>query len=47
MADLLELDQLPYDRRFPVVGMDEMPKQLIAETRIPLPVREGHPRLYD
>lgn len=27
--------------------MDEMPKQLIAETRIPLPVSEGHPVLYD
>ena len=24
-----------------------MPKQLIAETRIPLPVGEGHPMLYD
>ena len=39
--------QLPYDPRFPVVGMDEMPKQLIAETRIPLPVCEGHPGLDD
>ena len=38
---------MPYDPRFPVVGMDEMPKQLIAETRIPLPVCEGHPVLYD
>ena len=38
---------MPYDPRFPVVGMDEMPKQLVAETRIPLPVREGHPRLSD
>ena len=47
MEDLLELYQLPYDPRFPVVGMDEMPKQLIAETRIPLPVREGQPMLYD
>ncbi len=47
MEDLLELYQLPYDPRFPVVGMDEMPKQLIAETRIPLPVREGSPKLYD
>ena len=27
--------------------MDEMPKQLIAETRIPLPACEGHPVLYD
>ena len=47
MEDLLELYQLPYDPRFHVVGMDEMPKQLIAETRIPVPVREGRPRLYD
>jgi hypothetical protein len=47
MENLLELYQLPYDPQFPVVGMDEMPKQLIAETRIPLPVREGHPMLYD
>jgi hypothetical protein len=34
--DLLELYQLPYDPRFPVVSLDEMPKPLIAETRIPL-----------
>lgn len=47
MENLLELSQLPYDPRFPVVGMDEMPKQLIAETRLPLPVCEGRPRLYD
>jgi hypothetical protein len=47
MEDLLDLYQLPYDPRFPVVGMDEMPKQLIAETRIPLPADEGHPVLYD
>jgi hypothetical protein len=47
MENLLELYQLPYDPRFPVVGMDEMPKQLIAETRIPLPVCEGRPVLYD
>lgn len=47
MEDLLDLYQLPYDPRYPVVGMDEMPKQLIAETRIPLPACEGHPVLYD
>ncbi len=47
MEDLLDLYQLPYDPRFPVVGMDEMPKQLIAETRIPLPADESHPMLYD
>jgi len=47
MEDLLELYQLPSDPRFPVVGLDEMPKQLIAETRIPLPADEGHPVRYD
>jgi hypothetical protein len=47
MEDLLDLYQLPYDPRYPVVGMDEMPKQLIAETRIPLPACEGHPVRYD
>ena len=47
MEDLLDLYRLPYDPRYPVVGMDEMPKQLVAETRIPLPAREGHPVLYD
>jgi hypothetical protein len=41
------LYQLPYDPRFPLVAMEEMPKQLIADTRLPLPVCEGHPVRYD
>jgi hypothetical protein len=47
MEDLLDLYRLPYDPRWPLVCMDEMPKQLIAETRAPLPVREGQPACYD
>ena len=47
MEDLLELYQVPYDARRPVVCMDELCKQLIAETRVPLPVRERHPARYD
>src|SRR5262249_55031352 len=47
MEDLLDLYRLPYDRRWPLVCMDEMPKQLIAETRARLPVREGQPACYD
>lgn len=47
MEDLLELYQLPYDPRRPVVCMDELCKQLIAETRRPLPVCEGYPARYD
>ena len=34
MEDLLELYQVPYDARRPVVCMDELCKQLIAETRV-------------
>jgi hypothetical protein len=47
MEDLLELYQLPYDPRCPVVGMDELWKPLIAETRVPLPVRAGSPARHD
>lgn len=47
MEDLLELSQGAYDARRPVVCMDELCKQLIAEPRVPLPVREGHPARYD
>jgi len=47
MEDLLALYQRPYDAQRPVVCMDELCKQLIAETRVPLPVREGHPPCYD
>jgi len=47
MEDLLELYQLPYDPRRPLVCMDELCKQWIAETRLPWPVREGSPARYD
>jgi hypothetical protein len=47
LEDLLDLYRLPYDPRWPLVCMDEMPKQLIAETRTPVPVREGQPARYD
>lgn len=47
MEDLLELYQAPYEVRRPVVCMDELCKQLIAETRLPVPVQEGHPVRYD
>lgn len=47
MEMLLDIYKLPYDRRHPVVGMDESPKQLIAETRIPIPGSPGQPAKYD
>lgn len=47
MEDLLEVYQLPYDPLCPVVCMDELCKQLIAETRVSLPMRAGSPARYD
>jgi hypothetical protein len=47
MEDVLDLYRLPYSPEFPVVCMDEASKQLIAETRTPLPLREGQPRCVD
>ena len=47
MEDILEVYQRPYDSSCPVVCMDEMSKQLIEETRIPLPVSLGNPQKYD
>jgi DDE superfamily endonuclease len=37
----------PYDPKRPKVHFDEASKQLIAETRTPLPTRPGHPARYD
>lgn len=47
MEDVLELYARPVDPRRPRVCFDETPKQLIAETRQPLPPRPGQPERYD
>ena len=47
MEDVLDIYERPYDRRFPVVCMDEQPVQLIGETRLLLPMEPGHPERYD
>lgn len=47
MEALLELYREPYDPRRPIVCMDEMSKQLIAETRSALPLQEGQPARFD
>ena len=41
MEDVLEIYRRPYDPRRPVVCLDETFKQLVGETRAPLPVRPG------
>jgi hypothetical protein len=47
MKDVLEVYSRPYDRRFPVLAMDEQPVQLLQETRTPLPASKQHPQLVD
>lgn len=44
---VLDVYKRPFDPRYPVVCMDESPKQLIAETRISIPASPGQPAGYD
>ena len=41
MEDVLEVYKLPYNAERPVICMDEMPKQLLMETREPLLCQAG------
>jgi hypothetical protein len=47
MEDVLELYHEPYDPTRPVVCFDEGTKQLIGETRTPLPMTHGKVLRYD
>jgi len=47
MEDVLDLYAEPYDPQRPVVCFDELPYQLIGETRTPLPAAPGRPARYD
>ena len=41
MEDVLDVYHRPQDERFPVVGLDEKPVQLVADVRDPLPAEAG------
>ncbi len=47
MEEVLDVYTRPYDARYPQVCMDEMSKQRISETRVPLPMQPGQPACYD
>ena len=47
MEDVLEVYAEPYDPTRPKVNFDETNKQLIQETRQPLPAQPGRPQRYD
>ncbi len=41
MESVLDVYKTPYDKKYPVVCMDESPKQLIKQTRIPIARKPG------
>jgi hypothetical protein len=43
MEDVLDVYTQGRDEKRPVVCMDKCPKQLIGETRTPVPVKPGQP----
>lgn len=47
MEHVLDVYKRPYDPRRPVVCMDESPRQLIKETRVPIPLAPGRPKRHD
>ena len=47
MEETLDLYATPHDPKRPKVNFDESSKQLIKETRTPLPALPGHPERFD
>ena len=47
MENVLEVYTRPHDPARPLVCLDETSKQLVAETREPIPMRPGQPARYD
>ena len=47
MEEVLEVYTRPYDPTRPVVCLDETSKQLVSETRTPLPAEPGQPERVD
>jgi len=47
MYDVLDLYEERYDPKRPIVNLDEKPKQLLGEKRMPIPMKPGSPEKYD
>ena len=47
MEQILDVYRRPYDARFPVVCMDESPRQLIDEVKTPIPASPGRLARHD
>ena len=47
MEDVLAVYTRPRDPDYPLVCLDETSKQLLAETRVPIPMKPGRPARCD
>jgi len=47
MEDVLDVYTQPHDPDMPLVCLDETSKQLVAETRTPVPMKPGQPERVD
>jgi len=47
MEKVLDVYKRPYDPLHPIVCMDESPKQLIGEKKVPIPSSKGQPEKHD
>ena len=47
MEDVVELYEEPYDPKRPTLCFAEMPYQMAAEKRVPIPAKPGCPERYD
>ena len=46
MEDVLDIYQRPYDPKYPVICLDETNKQLVKETKLPVPAEPGQVALF-
>ena len=47
MYNVIELYEKPYDPKYPVIGIDEKPKQLLDDSKKSIPMTPGHREKYD
>ena len=47
MEDVLDVYTRPHDPEMPLVCLDETSKQLVSETRTPVPMKQGQPERVD
>ena len=47
MYNILDLYEESYNPKRPLIGIDEKPKQLIEDSRKPIPMKPGKPERYD